>query len=67
MRGQHIGDAARYGHDELRTIGRPVGQPTATTVHTPDRQRRPGSSPDRPGPLTAARPHMPRRAGAQPR
>ena len=28
---EHIGDAARYGHHRLRSDGRPVGQPTATS------------------------------------
>ena len=61
MLGQDIGDRSRYGHDGLRTeMGRPVGQPTAMTVHTPCRSAGHGLHP----PTGAPYPRRPRHASS---
>ena len=48
-------------------MGRPVGQPTAMTVHTPCRSAGNGLHPPTGAPKPTVANDMPRRAGAKPR
>src|SRR5688572_25302271 len=57
MLGQDISDGSRYGHDGLRSDGRPAGQLTATCGSYTGPVRRSRSPTDRSPPTTAGRRH----------
>jgi hypothetical protein len=66
MLGQDISDGSRYGHDGLRSDGRPAGQLTATCGSYTGPVRRSRSPTDR-SPQPPPAEDTPRRAGAKPR